>query len=116
VLLLLLRQFDEAKDVEKSLQAFGAAVKFGGAAGDYMNLGVALMRAASFHSRNPEHYDESEKMLLKAQELDPENPNVGDNLKALHHSMEVDDIYVKKGGEPKKKKKYQRPKKKKKYQ
>ena len=81
-----------------------------------MNLGVALMRAASFHSRNPEHYDEAEKMLLKAMEMDGENQNIAENLKALRHSMEVDDIYVKKGSAPKKKKKYQRPRKKKKYQ
>jgi tetratricopeptide (TPR) repeat protein len=114
-------QFDEQKKPDLSIKAFEAAVKFQGTPGDYMNLGVALMRSASFHSRNPDYYDRAEEVLKKAKELEPENSNIDENLKALHHSMTVDDIYAARKsqrsdlGEPKKKK-YQRPKKKKKYQ
>lgn len=73
---------------------------------------------ASFHSRNPDYYDRAEEVLKKAKELDPTNEQIEGNLKALHGSMSVDDIYAQRKsqrtdlGPPKKK--YARPKMKKK--
>jgi len=114
-------KFDEDKKPDLSIKAFEAGVKFSGQPGDYMNLGVALMRSASFHSRNPDYYDRAEEVLKKALELLPTDTNIVENLKALHHSMAVDEMYAERKAQRDdlpgmKKKKYQRPKKKKKYQ
>ena len=101
-------EFDKKGDKEGCIKSFESAVKYGGTASDYMNLGVAYMRSRD--------YDKAQVAMDKSNELSP-SAEVQENLKALQHSKEVDPIYTKAGapagGKKKKKSKYQTTKKKK---